>query len=127
VSVCVSSTLPTLAVSNVDETAVWEEILRQHGLGENRGRNTNWLEYGARYFDHEHAITYDTADKRPHKRTTANLDRAKQLLKAMGTGLSMKKAAKQLGIPQQTACYILKKYREISTLPTSHVSSEGKQ
>lgn len=121
----VSSTLPTLPVSGVDETALWEEILKQHDLAENRGRNTNWLQYGASYFDHEHSITYDTAEKRPHKRTAQNIERAKQILKVMDTGLSMKKAAKQLGIPQQTAVYILQRYRAISTLPTSDVSSEG--
>lgn len=107
------------------EELLWEEILQQHGLGEAQGHNPKWLRYGADYFDHNQALSYDTAEKRPNPRTAANIIRAQQLLKLMDSGLSMIKAAKSLGVSKQLASFILRRYRENYTRQKSSTSSEG--
>jgi hypothetical protein len=106
------------------EVELWDEILRQHGLGEDRGHNPKWLRYGARYFDHDHSITYDSAEKRPDKRTALNYERARRLRSLMSTGFSQNQAAKQLGIPKQTASDMLRKHVN-PTCPESSTSNEG--
>lgn len=108
----------------MSEQELWEEILKQHNLAENRGRNTNWLNYGASYFDHETALVYDTADKRPDPRTARVFDKAKSLLRLIHSGYSRRKAAVELGIPWKSARYALKAYEDFTRV-TSSVSSEG--
>jgi hypothetical protein len=110
-----------------NDQELWDEILKQHELSMDQGSSPSWLTYGWRYTEADTPIDYAGSSKTPHKKTAANLKRAKDLLELIGTGLSQRKAAKQLGIAEKTARYILQTHRAHSACVTNSTQVEGNE
>jgi hypothetical protein len=130
--VCLEVSAPNSPIHNSDmdvdrEQKLWEAILAQHELSMNAGSSPSWLTYGWQYRDSEQPIQYGEGEKRPHVKTAANLLKARQILALIESGLSMKKAAAALGIPQSSAVRIIQKYRANSTLSTNSTPIEGNE
>lgn len=75
-----------------------------------RGTFGSRLSYGARYFDTAKVHDYQTvAHNQPQKNKGAEL--AKKIRKLQAGGLSLRAAARQLGVAPGNACRSVKRYK----------------
>lgn len=92
------------------EIELWDEILKQHDLPMEKGFDPFHLGYGAKYFDTSKVCDYiSPGSYNTQKNKGKSL--AEQLLALMNQGMSMIKAAKEVGMSKGNASVCLKRYR----------------
>lgn len=105
------------------EQKLWEEILQQKGLSMDRGL-TRRVGYGAKYFDSAKTIEYGTSDRYARQRGD-NHTYVEKVLRLMDSGMSMRAAARKMGVDAGNVCNALRRHREHSARCAELHSSEG--